>query len=78
MQRSRGVAHLTRIMRNETQFTGGSDADGHEAAIRQAIDNSPPMPRDPVRTRILQSANGQLAMLAALQFATSGRKSRQA
>lgn len=54
------------------------DADSREAAIRRAIAASAPMPRDPVRTRILQTAGGAVAVLAALQFVNSMRYGRRA
>ncbi len=48
-----------------------------EAAIRDLMARTPTAPRDPTRTRIMQMAGGQEAMLAALQFAqASGTRRR--
>ena len=78
MQRGHGVAHLTCKMPQQPHLSSAHDPEAREAAIRRAIDGSAPMPRDPVRTRILQSAGGCVAILAALQFATMSRGGRQA
>jgi hypothetical protein len=65
-------------MPDQTLSLSAMDADTREAAIRRALDVSPPMPRDPVRTRILQTAGGAVAVLAALQFVNATRLRRRA
>lgn len=65
-------------MADLTPSLSALDADAREAAIRRALAASPPMPRDPVRTRILQTAGGAVAVLAALQFVNATRLGRRA
>ncbi len=45
-----------------------------EAAIRDLLARAPVAPRDPLRTRIMQAAQGIEALLAALEFARPDRK----
>lgn len=47
-----------------------------EAAIREMLARSAVAPGDPLRTRIMQAAQGVEAMLAALAFAQPARKRR--
>ena len=48
-----------------------------DAAIRDLMARTPTAPRDPTRTRIMQMASGQEALLAALQFAQSSGTRRR-
>ena len=50
-----------------------SDA-AKEAAIRDLLARTPVAPRDPLRARIMQAAQGVEALLAALDFARPDRK----
>ncbi|MFL1461858.1 hypothetical protein ACI6QG_06625 [Roseococcus sp. DSY-14] len=54
-------------------FDALSDA-AKEAAIRDLLARTPVAPRDPLRTRIMQAAQGVETMLAALDFARPDRK----
>jgi hypothetical protein len=76
MQRPLQVAHLTHEMSETPPPLSAQDDLTREAAIRRALAMSPPLPRDPVRTRILQLAGSAVAVLAALEFASTMRRAR--
>lgn len=78
MQRGTAVGHLTSEMEDQLLNPGVQDAEAYEAAIRRALAATAPMPRDPVRTRILQASGSAVALLAALQFATAPRGGHRA
>ena len=63
-------------MSNAPPPLNAQDAATREAAIARALALAPPMPRDPVRTRILQAAGSAVAVLASLQFASTMRQVR--
>ena len=65
-------------MPDQIHFFSAEDPESREAAIRHALATSAPLPRDPIRTRILQTAGGAVAVLAALQFVHSMRNGRRA
>ena len=76
-QRNGHVTHLTCKMPDQTHPLNALDAEIREAAIGNAMAGSAPMPRDPVRTRILQTAGGPVAVLAALQYVYTMRRGRR-
>ena len=77
MQRTPHVVHLTHVMPETPPPLSTQDASIREAAIHHALATTPPLPRDPVRTRILQGCGSMVAVLASLQFASTMRQARQ-